>query len=193
MGAAGLGATRVMPGQARSRGFSRRYMKSNLLARCFAVIFLVAGLVWVMSSSTTAQSGRKAQPPSSPQYETRSPQDPGKEADKGPPRTSNRPLADNTPVTVDENGTIKMDTALVSIPVSVVDHDGKFVPTLTKRNFRLYEDGVEQEIEAFESVETPFHLALVLDTSNSTMFRMEDIQDAALSFIRLLRRDDEVM
>jgi VWFA-related protein len=168
-------------------------MKRDLLARCFAVICLITGLVWVMSPSTAAQSGRKAQPAGAPQYETRSPQDPGKGAEKAPERTPNRPMADSTPVTVDENGSIKMDTALVNIPVSVVDRDGKFVPYLTKRDFRLYEDGVEQDIEAFESVETPFHVALVLDTSNSTMFRMEDIQDAALSFIRQLRRDDEVM
>jgi VWFA-related protein len=86
-----------------------------------------------------------------------------------------------------------MDTALVSIPVSVIDRDGKFVPFLTKRDFRLYEDGVEQRIEAFDSVETPFHVALVLDTSNSTMFKMEEIQAAALAFTRQLRRDDQVM
>jgi VWFA-related protein len=164
-------------------------MKSNLFARCFAVMLLVAGLVWVMSSSSSAQSGRKRLPPTSPKYETQDP----KSSEKEPEKSSDRPLADNTPVEVDENGTIKMDTALVSIPVSVIDRDGKFVPFLTKRDFRLYEDGVEQRIEAFDSVETPFHVALVLDTSNSTMFKMEEIQAAALAFTRQLRRDDQVM
>ena len=94
---------------------------------------------------------------------------------------------------MDENGTIKMDTAFVNIPVSVLDRNGKFVPFLTKRDFRLYEDGVEQEIEIFNSVETPFHVALVLDTSRSTMFKMEDIQDAAFAFVKQLKRDDQVM
>ena len=162
-------------------------MKSNLFARCFVAILLVAGFVWALNSSSSAQSGRKGITPPSSQNESQLPKDSEKE------KTSNRPLADSTPVTVDENGTIKMDTSLVTIPVSVMDRDGKFVPFLKKRDFRLYEDGVEQDIESFNSVETPFHVALVLDTSNSTLFKFADIQDAAFAFIKQLRRDDQVM
>src|SRR5262249_38378093 len=66
-------------------------------------------------------------------------------------------------------------------------------PFLKMRDFRLYEDGVEQDIESFNSVETPFHVALVLDTSRSTRFKMEDIQDAAFAFVKQLKRDDRVM
>jgi Ca-activated chloride channel homolog len=162
-------------------------MKSNLFARCFVSILLVAGFVWALNSSSSAQSGRKGLPPPSSQNERQFPNDSEKE------KSSNRSLADNTPVTVDENGTIKMDTALVSIPVSVMDRDGKFVPFLKKHDFRLYEDGAEQDIENFNSVETPFHVVLVLDTSNSTMFKFDDIQDAAFAFIKQLRRDDHVL
>jgi len=162
-------------------------MKSNLFARCFVAILLVAGFVWALNSSSSAQSGRKPLPPPSSQNERQLPNDPEKE------KSSNRPLADNTPVTVDENGAIKLDTSLVTIPVSVIDRDGKFVPFLKKRDFRLYEDGVEQDIESFNSVETPFYVALVLDTSNSTMFKFNDIQDAAFAFIKQLRQDDQVM
>ena len=162
-------------------------MKSNLFARCFVVILLVAGFVWALSSSSSAQSGRKPAPAPASPNQGQVPKDSERE------RISNHPLADNTPVTVDETGTIKMDTALVTIPVSVLDRDGRFVPSLKKRDFRLYEDGVEQDIENLTSVETPFHVALVLDTSNSTMFRLEDIQKAAFAFVQQLRRDDQVM
>jgi Ca-activated chloride channel homolog len=161
-------------------------MKSSLFARCFVAILLVAGFFWTLNSSSSAQSGRKPLPPPS-QNQRQSPNDAEKE------KNPNRPLADNTPVTVDENGTLKMDTALVTIPVSVLDRDGKFVPSLNKRDFRLYEDGVEQDIESFNSVETPFHVVLMLDTSNSTMFKFNDIQDAAFAFIKQLRGDDQVM
>jgi Ca-activated chloride channel homolog len=161
-------------------------MKSNLFARCFVASLLVVGFVWALSSSSSAQSGRKPAPSSS-QNEGRSPKDAEKE------RSSNRPLADNTPVTVDETGTIKMDTSLVTIPVSVIDRDGKFVPFLKKRDFRIYEDGVEQDIESLTSIETPFHVVLVLDTSNSTLFKFDDIQDAAFAFVQQLRQDDKVM
>src|SRR5262245_55159438 len=160
-------------------------MKSNSFARCFVVILAVAGFVWALSSLSSAQSGRKPAPAPAPrgQVQTESERE----------RVTNRPLADNTPITVDETGTIKMDTALVTVPVRVLDRDGKFVPFLKQRAFRLYEDCVEQYIENMTSVETPFHVALVLDTSNSTVFRLEDIQDAAFEFVKLLRQDDQVM
>src|SRR5262249_29607968 len=162
-------------------------MKSNLFARCFVAILLVAGFVWASSSSSSAQSGRKPTPTPTSQKEDQSTDDSGRE------RVTNRPLADNTPVTVDDTGTIKMDTALVTIPASVIDRDGKFVPFLKKRDFRLYEDGVEQDIESLTSVEAPFHVVLVLDTSNSTLFKLNDIQEAASAFIKQLRPDDQVM
>jgi Ca-activated chloride channel homolog len=162
-------------------------MKSNLFARCFVAILLVAGFVWASSSSSSAQSGRKPTPTQASQKEDQSTDDSGRE------RITNRPLADNTPVTVDDTGTIKMDTALVTIPASVIDRDGKFVPFLKKRDFRIYEDSVEQDIESLTSVEAPFHVALVLDTSNSTTFKFNDIQDAAFAFIKQLRPDDQVM
>jgi Ca-activated chloride channel homolog len=162
-------------------------MKSNMIARCFVVVLLVGGIVWALSSSSSAQSGRQTIPPPSSQNERQSPKDSDKEKRPG------RPSADNTPETLDEDGTIKMDTTLVSIPVSVIDRHGKFIPFLTKRDFRLYEEGVEQDIEIFNSVETPFHVALVIDTSRSTMFKLEDIQDAASDFVRQLKREDKVM
>jgi Ca-activated chloride channel homolog len=162
-------------------------MKSNLFARCFVAILLVAGFVWASSSSSSAQSGRKQTPIQASQKEDQSTKDSERE------RVTNRPLADNTPVTVDDTGTIKMDTALVTIPASVIDRDGKFVPSLKKRDFRIFEDGVEQDIESLTSVEAAFHVVLVLDTSNSTVFKYNDIQDAALAFIKQLRPDDQVM
>lgn len=81
----------------------------------------------------------------------------------------------------------------MSIPVSVLDRDGKYVPNLTKRDFQLFEDGIEQEISDFGPVEVPFHVVLMLDTSRSTAFRHEDIQQAAIAFVEQLRSDDRVM
>src|SRR5262245_43901400 len=100
-------------------------MKSNLFARCFVVILLVAGFVWALSPSSSAQSGRKTAPATAPAPASPNQGQPPKDSERE--RSSNRPLADNTPVTVDETGTIKMDTALVTIPISVIDRDGKFI------------------------------------------------------------------
>ena len=88
---------------------------------------------------------------------------------------------------------LKIDTTLVSIPVTVLDRSGKFIPYLTKCDFHIYEDGVMQEVAEFSAVESPFHVVLLLDTSNSTRFKMDEIQEAALAFINQLRSQDKVM
>jgi Ca-activated chloride channel homolog len=97
------------------------------------------------------------------------------------------------PEAQDPGATIKIDTTLVTIPVRVLDRDGKYIPNLIRRDFHLFEDNVEQNIADFNSIEAPFHVALLLDTSRSTSFKLGDIQKAALAFIDQLHPDDHVM
>jgi VWFA-related protein len=74
-----------------------------------------------------------------------------------------------------------------------MDRDGRYIPNLRKEDFRLWEDGVEQNVAFFSSVDKPFSVVLMLDTSGSTRFRLDDIQDAAITFVNQLRQDDRVM
>ena len=100
---------------------------------------------------------------------------------------------DNGPEEYGEGDTLRVDTTLVSLPVSVMDRDGKFIPNLHKEDFRIWENGVEQQVAYFASTEKPFTVALVIDTSGSTKNRLEEIQDAAIAFVEQLRPDDKVM
>jgi VWFA-related protein len=77
--------------------------------------------------------------------------------------------------------------------VTALNQEGRYVPFLHKEDFRLFEDGVEQEIADFSPVTVPLHVVLLLDTSRSTVFKLEDIQAAAAAFVEQLRPDDEVM
>jgi VWFA-related protein len=99
----------------------------------------------------------------------------------------------NGPEEVDAGDVIRVDTTLVTLPVSVTDRNGRYIPNLRKEDFRLWEDGVEQTVAFFNAVDKPFSVVLMIDTSGSTRFRLEDIQDAAITFINQLRRDDKVM
>jgi len=101
--------------------------------------------------------------------------------------------ADSGPEEVDAGDVIKVDTTLVTLPVSVMDRDGKYIPNLRKEDFRLWEDGTEQTVAFFSAVDKPFSVVLMLDTSGSTRFRIEEIQDAAIAFVNQLRSDDRVM
>jgi Ca-activated chloride channel homolog len=100
---------------------------------------------------------------------------------------------DNGPEEYGEGDTLRVDTTLVSLPVSVMDRDGKFIPNLRKEDFRIWENGVEQQVAYFASTEKPFTVALVIDTSGSTKNRLMEIQDAAIAFVEQLRPEDKVM
>jgi Ca-activated chloride channel family protein len=97
------------------------------------------------------------------------------------------------PEEVDAGDVIKVNTTLVTLPVSVTDRNGRYIPNLKKEDFRLWEEGIEQQVAFFASVDKPFSLVLMIDTSGSTRFRLEDIQDAAITFVNQLRSDDQVM
>jgi VWFA-related protein len=94
---------------------------------------------------------------------------------------------------VGDGDVVRVNTTLVSIPVSVMDRNGRFIPNLKQQDFQIYEDGVQQQVAYFASVEKPFTVALVIDTSGSTQFRLEEIQDAAIAFVNQLRPDDRVI
>jgi Ca-activated chloride channel family protein len=103
------------------------------------------------------------------------------------------PAVNSEPEEVDAGDVIRVDTTLVTLPVSVTDRNGRYIPNLTKEDFRLWEDGLEQQVAFFASVDKPFSLVLMIDTSGSTRFRIEDIQSAAIAFVNQLRADDQVM
>jgi VWFA-related protein len=94
---------------------------------------------------------------------------------------------------VGEDEVVRVNAALVTVPVTVLDRDGRFIPGLHKEDFRILEDGTEQEVAYFATVEQPFTVALVIDTSGSTRFKLEDIQAAAIAFTDQLRPDDRVI
>lgn len=100
---------------------------------------------------------------------------------------------DSTPLEVGEGDVVRVDTNLVTVPVSVFDRQGRFVTGLRQQDFRIFENGVEQELAYFEPTEKPFTVALLLDTSSSTRFRLWDIQEAAIAFARQLQPQDKVL
>jgi VWFA-related protein len=110
-------------------------------------------------------------------------------------QTPNQPAnkANNGPEEVDQNDVLRINTTLVTIPVSVMDREGRYAPNLRKEDFRLWEDGVEQQIAFFQTVDKPFSVVLMLDTSGSTRFKLDEMQDAAIAFVNQLQPGDRVL
>ena len=93
----------------------------------------------------------------------------------------------------DDDEIIKVDTDLVTTPVSVLDRQGRFIGGLRKKDFKIYENDVPQPITYFQSEEQPFTVVLMLDTSPSTRYKIDDIHWAAIQFLNQLRPNDKVM
>ena len=94
---------------------------------------------------------------------------------------------------VADDEVLQVSTTLVTVPVRVLDRQGRFIADLKQEQFQIYEDGVEQEIAYFEDAEQPFTVALLLDISDSTKFKLKEIQDAAAAFVEQLRPCDRVI
>lgn len=93
---------------------------------------------------------------------------------------------------VDEGDVVRVDTQLVSVPAVVTDSSGRPLSGLRPENFQLVEDGRPQTITNFGTAETPFEIALLLDTSGSTREDVVLIRQAANSFVDALRPGDRV-
>jgi VWFA-related protein len=127
-----------------------------------------------------AQSGRKTEP--KPKTESTKP------ADDGLTESTVNPNGETI-----EGDVIRFDTALVTVPVTVMDRNGRYVPLLRREQFRITENGVEQKIAYFATTNSPFSVVLLIDTSGSIQWRLDDIQDAAIKFVEKLKPTDSVM
>ncbi|MGB5036208.1 MAG: VWA domain-containing protein [Blastocatellia bacterium] len=72
----------------------------------------------------------------------------------------------------------------VFLPVMVFDKKGEFVPGLQRQNFRVFEDGVEQQITSFDApTQLPLNIALLIDTSSSVKRKLKFEKEAAAAFV----------
>src|SRR6185295_1095056 len=93
----------------------------------------------------------------------------------------------------DDGEVLRVETNLITIPVSVYDRNGLYIPGLRQQEFKIFEDGVEQDIAYFGTQDKPFTVALLLDTSPSTQYTIDEIHSAADAFVDHLSPQDSVM
>jgi VWFA-related protein len=87
---------------------------------------------------------------------------------------------------------VKSEVELVLLDVSVKDRDGGFVSGLTKENFQVFDNKVEQPIRVFAAQDAPVTVGLVVDNSGSVRPKKPDIVTAALTFVTQSNPQDEV-
>ena len=92
-----------------------------------------------------------------------------------------------------QDDTIRVDTDLVTLPVNVIDRDGKFITGLNEKNFTIYEDSEQQKVEFFRSVDAPITLMVLLDISGSMVPHYQELAAAADEFVKQLKPDDTIL
>ena len=93
----------------------------------------------------------------------------------------------------DPETTIKVDVNLVNILASVRTKNGALVGNLEQTDFKIFEDGKEQQIRNFvRETDLPLTIGLLVDTSKSQE-RLIDVEQRAASqfFSKVLRTKDE--
>jgi VWFA-related protein len=86
---------------------------------------------------------------------------------------------------------LRVDSDLVLVPVSVCDPMNRPVSGLSRENFRVFENGVEQALSVFAMDDDPVAVGLVLDVSGSMHPKMQLARKAASEFFRRANDDDE--
>ena len=171
-----------------------KFVMSKIIVSFVLFCLFAATIQPVCAQSRPRRVGQTAgAPPASapnPPAPNRSTQPASSSQQKQPPTTSDRVQQVEE---VGEDDVVRVNTTLVTVPVSVMDRNGKYIPNLRQEDFHIYEDGVEQQVAYFAAIEKPFTVALMIDTSRSTRFRLEDIQDAAIRFVEQLRPEDRVL
>lgn len=90
----------------------------------------------------------------------------------------------------EENFTLSIEIELVNLDVVVTDKRGNFIPNLSQRNFRVYEDKVEQKVTNFSPTAAPLTVVMLIEFSRTFGYWFDDVILPAAQFIDLLRPDD---
>ncbi|TCK72103.1 VWFA-related protein [Acidipila rosea] len=87
--------------------------------------------------------------------------------------------------------TIRRDVEEVVLNATVLDQNGRLVNTLTKDDFKVYEDNVLQTIAAFQHSDLPVSMGILVDNSGSMHDKRGAVNAAALDLVRASNPEDE--
>ena len=87
--------------------------------------------------------------------------------------------------------TLRIDSSLVLIPAQVTTREGSPITDLKRKDFRIFEDGAEQEVSYFAKDDAPVSIGLLLDSSGSMRNKKQKSSEAAAAFFRTANAEDE--
>src|SRR3954468_16127210 len=91
-----------------------------------------------------------------------------------------------------DDDTLKIDSSIVRLNAGVDDTHGHSITDLDRANFKIFEDGVKQEITRFQPSTAPFSVVMMLDMSGSTLSMRQVMKQSAFRFLDALSPEDRV-
>jgi len=175
-------------------------MFSDQLRKIFTLLTFVAIALGtpVLVGSAWAQSQTQSQNPNQQQAPAESG---GPSGDIGPyaiPKKAEQPPPPPPPTSKPKNVegmpdySIHVDVPLVSLDVGVMTKNGQFIPGLKRDNFRIYEDGVQQNVTSFNQKEAPITAVMLIEFASTNYYYLYDALNSAYSFANTLKKEDWV-
>jgi Ca-activated chloride channel family protein len=168
-----------------------RRVNVKQLAILTAAALLVAASAASQDSSDRPPWARKTKSKSAPASTSTS----TTPENTSPPEPVNKDNRDSNPNDEqNQRGRIRVSVNLVNVLVSVLDDNNRPAPDLPVEAFQIFEEGVQQKIEVFESeTKQPLDIALMIDASLSAHKEITFEQQAAAHFIaQVLRPEDRL-
>lgn len=169
--------------------------------RALALLLAVSVLFGTAGALAPARAGqepsnrprRAGETAASQQTQTQTQQSPAPRQTPTPARTPTR--QDEQEPILDEDDVLRVETDLTNVLFTAVDKNKRFITTLKQEDIRVLEDGVPQEVFAFQrETDRALSLAILIDTSASQERTLPEEKSAARGFIDAVIRPskDEV-
>lgn len=91
-----------------------------------------------------------------------------------------------------EDQTIRLGTALITVPFNVTDPKNRYINELSKEDVEILEDNKQQQVFSFErQTDLPITVALLIDISGSQQYTLPIEKAAAARFFRKVLRPNK--
>lgn len=108
------------------------------------------------------------------------------------PSNGPAPTVTAKPQVIDDDEVITVDSLEVLLPATVRDASGRLVPSLTRDDFLVREDGRAQPLSDLALRQVPADVVLMIDSSSSVAASFEDFRRAVEEFASRLAPEDRI-
>jgi len=180
--------------------FSSRLTEASIRPWLWGLLLAIVGLS-VLAAQALGGQAQSQTPAPNVNQQTAPTEDGGPNSDVGPyavPTKKDEPPPPPPPPKPKKiegmpDYSIQVNVPLVEVPVMVIaTKDGQFISNLTKENFKVFEDGVQQNISNFTVSEAPITAVLLVEYAATNYSFMIEALRASYSFAQSLKKDDWV-